>query len=306
MGEVAAFWANGGVVAYREGCPRERPLSREKLGENVDRILLERHQNSNPTPTRQFIVFARTRWREKRTDVAALGTRRRRCRRSDRHRANKDGERNGLTRRVGNQTKALPSKRSSPREQGRREKRTDAPRWEPDKGAAVEAIENAAKSEIGPSQGGIVSPALANRALDGLQSSLERRFSDTRRKRAGGKVHLVRYADDFIVTGTSQVLLRREVQPLVEHFLRERGLELSHEKTRITHIEDGFDFLGQTVRRFGNGKILIKPSKRSIKTFLAKIQATIDDSGGRTAGDLIRRLNQQIKGWTMYHRYAVE
>ena len=59
------------------------------------------------------------------------------------------------------------------------------------------------------------------------------------------------------------------------------------------------------MRRFGNGKILIKPSKRSVKTFLAKIQATIDDSGGMTAGDLIRRLNQQIKGWTMYHRYAV-
>ena len=58
------------------------------------------------------------------------------------------------------------------------------------------------------------------------------------------KVHLVRYADDFIITGTSQVLLKDEVQPLVEHFLRERGLELSHEKTRITHIKNGFDFLG--------------------------------------------------------------
>jgi RNA-directed DNA polymerase len=157
----------------------------------------------------------------------------------------------------------------------------------------------------GTPQGGIVSPALANRALDGLQSLLERRFSGTRRKRAGGKVDLVRYADDFIVTGTSRVLLQTEVQPLVEHFLHKRGLELSHEKTRITHITDGFDFLGQTVRRFRNGKILIKPSKRSVKTFLAKIQATLDESGGKTAGDMIRRLNQQIKGWTMYHRYAV-
>ena len=157
----------------------------------------------------------------------------------------------------------------------------------------------------GAPQGGIVSPALANRALDGLQSLLERRFSDTRRDRAGGKVHLVRYADDFIVTGTSRVLLQTEVQPLVEHFLRKRGLELSHEKTRITHLEDGFDFLGQTVRRFPNGKVLIKPSKRSVKTFLAKIQETIDHASGMTAGDLIRRLNQQIKGWTMYHRYAV-
>src|SRR6202453_3876143 len=157
----------------------------------------------------------------------------------------------------------------------------------------------------GTPQGGIVSPALANRALDGLQSALERRFSDTRRKRAGGKVHLVRYADDFIITGTSRVLLQTEVQPLVEHFLRERGLELSHEKTRITHIEDGFDFLGQTIRRHRSGKILIKPSKRSVKTFLAKIQETIDNSGSMTAGDMIRRLNQQIKGWTMYHRFAV-
>jgi RNA-directed DNA polymerase len=157
----------------------------------------------------------------------------------------------------------------------------------------------------GTPQGGIVSPVLANRALDGLQPLLERRFGDTRRRRAENKVHLVRYADDFIITGTSRVLLQREVQPLVEHFLRERGLELSHEKTRITHLEDGFDFLGQTVRRFGNGKVLIKPSKRSVQTFLAKIQETIDHSGGMAAGDLIRRLNQQIKGWTMYHRYGV-
>jgi RNA-directed DNA polymerase len=134
---------------------------------------------------------------------------------------------------------------------------------------------------------------------------LEQRFGNTRHRRKEAKVHLVRYADDFIITGTSRVLLQREVQPLVEHFLHERGLELSHEKTRITHIRNGFDFLGQTVRRFGCGKILIKPSKRSVKTFLAKIQETIDNSGDMTAGDLIQRLNQQIKGWAMYHRYAV-
>ena len=99
--------------------------------------------------------------------------------------------------------------------------------------------------------------------------------------------------------------MQYEVQPLVEQFLKERGLELSHEKTRITHIEDGFDFLGQTIRRHRNGKVLIKPSKRSVKTFLSKIQETIDNSGSMTAGDMIWRLNQQIKGWTMYHRFAV-
>ena len=81
---------------------------------------------------------------------SAIKTRTRRRRASLSSSREQDGERNGLTRRVGNQTKVLPSKRSSSREQGRREKRTDAPRWEPDEGAAVEAIESAAKSEIGP------------------------------------------------------------------------------------------------------------------------------------------------------------
>ncbi len=157
----------------------------------------------------------------------------------------------------------------------------------------------------GTPQGGIISPVLANRTLDGLQRLLTERFGATRSRRKRCKVHLVRYADDFIITGTSEVLLEYGVKPLVEQFLKERGLELSHEKTRITHIEDGFDFLGQTIRRHRSGKILIKPSKRSVKTFLSKIQETIDNSGSMTAGDMIRRLNQQIKGWTMYHRFAV-
>jgi len=157
----------------------------------------------------------------------------------------------------------------------------------------------------GTPQGGIISPVLANRALDGLQQLLADRFGKTRSQHRKNKVHLVRYADDFIITGASKVLLEYEVKPLVEQFLKERGLELSHEKTRITHIEDGFDFLGQTIRRQSNGKVLIKPSRRSVKTFLSKIQETIDNSGSMTAGDMIWRLNQQIKGWTMYHRFAV-
>ena len=151
----------------------------------------------------------------------------------------------------------------------------------------------------------MISPALANRALDGLQELLEQHFSNTRKQRKECKVHLVRYADDFIITGTSESLLKNEVQPLVEHFLQQRGLELSHEKTRITPIENGFDFLGQTVRRFPNGKIRIKPSKRKVPTFLSQIPETLDNSGSMTAGEMIPRLNQQIKGWTMDHRYAV-
>jgi RNA-directed DNA polymerase len=156
----------------------------------------------------------------------------------------------------------------------------------------------------GTPQGGCISPALANWTLDGLQRLLAEHFAKTLKQQGMNKVHLVRYADDFLITGTSKGLLRDQVQPLVAHFLKQRGLELSHEKTQITHVEEGFDFLGQNVRRYRGGKVLLKPSSRNVKTFLAKIQETIDRSGSQTAGELIRRLNQQIKGWTMYHRYA--
>jgi len=154
----------------------------------------------------------------------------------------------------------------------------------------------------GTPQGGIISPVLANRALDGLQALLAKHFP------SGGKwsckVHLVRYADDFIITGISKELLQHKVMPLVAHFLKERGLELSHEKTRITHLDDGFDFLGQTIRRYPCGKVLVKPSRKNVRTFLGKIKETIQGAGGWTAGELIQRLNQQIKGWAMFHRHV--
>jgi RNA-directed DNA polymerase len=156
----------------------------------------------------------------------------------------------------------------------------------------------------GTPQGGIISPALANWTLDGLEDLLAQRYASTSRRKRMHKVHLVRYADDFLITGTSKVLLEYGVKPLVEHFLKERGLELSHEKTRITHKQDGFDFLGQTVRRFPNGKVLLKPSKRSVKTFLAKIREAIREHGGASAGELIQALNGRIRGWALYHRHA--
>ena len=156
----------------------------------------------------------------------------------------------------------------------------------------------------GTPQGGICSPALANRALDGLEASVGERFGATRSQRQRCKVHLVRYADDFIITGKSKELLANEVQPLVAHFLKERGLELSHEKTSITHVEDGFDFLGQNLRRYGT-KLLLKPSRKNVQRFLAKIDDVIRHPGGcLTAGQLIRELNPKIRGWALYHRHA--
>lgn len=79
----------------------------------------------------------------------------------------------------------------------------------------------------------------------------------------------------LIVTGFSKEVLETEVKPAIADFLIERGLELSQEKTKITHINDGFDFLGQNVRKYkckNKQKLLIKPSKNSIHTFLENIR----------------------------------
>jgi retron-type reverse transcriptase len=92
--------------------------------------------------------------------------------------------------------------------------------------------------------GSVASPVLANLALDGLEHRLKEQFSTPHGETADRrKVHMVRYADDFIITGTSKELLEGEVKPFVEQFMKERGLELSQEKTVVTCVDNGFDFL---------------------------------------------------------------
>ena len=109
---------------------------------------------------------------------------------------------------------------------------------------------------------------------------------------------------DFIITGSSKELLEHEVKPLVETFLKERGLELSPEKTSITHVEAGFDFLGQHVRKYKDGKIIITPSAKNVKTFLDNVRQVIKGHAQATAGNMIRLLNPLIRGWANYHRHV--
>jgi RNA-directed DNA polymerase len=158
-------------------------------------------------------------------------------------------------------------------------------------------------TEEGTPQGGICSPALANMTLDGLERKLRERYPKASALSRKVKVNLVRYADDFIITGSSKELLEEEVKPLVESFLKERGLELSPEKTHITRIEDGFDFLGQNVRDYG-GTILVKPSGKNVTTFLEKVRGIIKASEQATAGHLIVNLNPVLRGWANYHRHV--
>jgi RNA-directed DNA polymerase len=156
------------------------------------------------------------------------------------------------------------------------------------------------QTEAGTPQGGIISPVLANLTLDGLEGELHKRFrhKDTHKPSTG--VHYVRYADDFIISARSPEQLV-EIQAFVAEFLADRGLELSPEKTKLTHINEGFDFLGQNVRRYG-GKLLIKPSKNNQKAFLEKVRTTIKDNPALTSGKLIQKLNPMIRGWASYHR----
>jgi RNA-directed DNA polymerase len=161
-------------------------------------------------------------------------------------------------------------------------------------------------TEEGTPQGGIISPALANWTLDGLESLLKRTFPSRKEKgrQIYSKVHLVRYADDFIITGRSQSQLVNEVLPLVESFLRERGLDLSAEKTHVTHIQKGFDFLGQNIRKYGR-KLLITPAQKNVQAALTKIRGIIETNKSATQENLINRLNPVIRGWANYHRHCV-
>src|ERR1700682_4763633 len=132
------------------------------------------------------------------------------------------------------------------------------------------------------------------------------------RRRAGGKGLQPQYLAcclcDFIVTAASKELLEQEIKPLVEAFMKERGLELSSEKTCITHIEDGFDFLGQNVRKYKTGKrhaLLIKPAQKSVRAHLEKIRDIIKKHHTLSAGRLILMLNPIIRGWAQYHQHVV-
>ncbi|MFA5701300.1 MAG: group II intron reverse transcriptase/maturase [Desulfuromonas sp.] len=160
-------------------------------------------------------------------------------------------------------------------------------------------------TDAGTPQGGIISPVLANLALDGLEGVLEEHFGKKNTKKSyKTKINYVRYADDFIITGISKELLEKEVKPLVEAFMAERGLQLSPEKTVITHISDGFDFLGQNNRKY-NGKMLIKPSRNNMRNLLTKVRDVIKRNPTIPADVLIRQLNPILRGWANYHCHVV-
>src|SRR5438105_266058 len=149
----------------------------------------------------------------------------------------------------------------------------------------------------GTPQGGLISPLLSNFALDGMERAVK-----AVAKRSD-KINFVRYADDFVVTGANQQLLEQKVKPALTAFLKTRGLELSEQKTVLTHIQEGFNFLGHTVRKYGD-KLLITPAKSKVQILRDKIGQLIQSALGLTQDALLRQLNSLLRGWPNYYGHG--
>jgi RNA-directed DNA polymerase len=149
-------------------------------------------------------------------------------------------------------------------------------------------------TETGTPQGGVCSPLLANIGLHGLEIFI---------KSTNSKFGVVRYADDFIVTARDKGSLEN-AQIQIQQWLSERGLNLSTEKTLITSMEDGFDFLGFNHRHY-NGKLLIKPSKKKVLDFCKRLGKEIKAINGYEQELVIRRLNPILRGFANYYKGVV-
>jgi RNA-directed DNA polymerase len=183
--------------------------------------------------------------------------------------------------------------------------------------------------ELGTPQGGIISPTLANFTLNGLEEvvdkstrSITKSAMKQKHLRSGLKLNLavatVRYADDFLVTARSKYLIETYILPQIVNFLKERGLELSKEKTRILTVTEGLDFLGYTFKyheqwkvrehffkeRIGQNGIALYPLKNKVYNIIAKLREIFRESYNDTAYTLISKINPILRGWYGYYNLS--
>jgi len=149
---------------------------------------------------------------------------------------------------------------------------------------------------LGTPQGGQISPILANMTLDGMEDLIYSKFTMA-------KVHFIRYADDFLVTAPTRDVAEA-IKTEINGFLEIRGLKLSEEKTIITHINEGFKFLGWTFQKF-SGVLLIKPSNESLTRVTSRIREIFHRAKAWSQDKLIEELNPIIEGFTNYNKHVV-
>jgi RNA-directed DNA polymerase len=173
------------------------------------------------------------------------------------------------------------------------------------------------ETTAGTPQGGVISPLLANIALHGMELALGIRRSSKYMLRTHER-SIVRYADDFVVFCKTAEDAQKAVQTLAQ-WLKDKGLELSEEKTKIVHLEKGFDFLGFNIRSYPTKskkpsndkrqtpyKLRIKPSKKAEQTFRDKVKAIWKEMKGEDITTVIYRINPILKGWGNYYRHVMK
>ena len=166
-------------------------------------------------------------------------------------------------------------------------------------------------TETGTPQGGVMSPLLANVALDGMERLFNAEWPDGRpkapahRKGLDKGVTVIRYADDFVGTAPTREVLETHVRPQMEQFLQERGLAFREAKTQIVNITEGFNFLGFHIRKFGSrDKLLIVPQKEKVLKHLGTLKTYLNAHKQSPAGQVIKDLNPVIRGWANYYRHV--
>jgi RNA-directed DNA polymerase len=158
------------------------------------------------------------------------------------------------------------------------------------------------RTEEGTPQGGVISPALLNVALHGMEQAVGVRYLSTGSIRVDSPA-AIRYADDFVVhCHTRQETL--EVKAKLAKWLAPRGLAFNEDKTRVVTLNEGFDFLGFNVRRYRD-KTLIKPSKTAVGRIRERLRTELRSLRGSNAQAVIKRLNPIIRGWANYYRTQV-
>ncbi len=169
------------------------------------------------------------------------------------------------------------------------------------------------KTRTGTPQGGIISPLLANIALDGMErlfgieSQTGRYIPPALRRKENRGISLIRYADDFVVCAPSREVILGYVTPKLREFLAARGLKLRESKTRVVHRDEGVDFLGFSIRQFNCSArpvCLAKPSKNAIKKHLARVKEYLSRNKQAKVIDVIKKLNPILRGWANYYRFC--
>jgi RNA-directed DNA polymerase len=185
-------------------------------------------------------------------------------------------------------------------------------------GIMTEAGQQVTGTITGTPQGGIASPLLANVALSALDEHFCARWdahgADWRRaahrKRGGATYRIVRYADDFVIMVNGCKAHAETLREEVSQVIAPLGLRLAEAKTRVCHIDEGFDFLGFHIqRRTKKGTtrkvVYTYPSKKSLNAVLGKVRAATRRTRHKTLADLLRQLNPILRGWCSYFRHGV-